>query len=226
MKNLLRPNKNVSFSFLLISGLLALFPLNSIASLTDYIDITSFSSTSNSLHIYKFNQFNDDVQLSSSPLNLDNFSVSIEGFDESNISNLIDAAPFVNGPFDIDSSTYLFLKTRPSTKIIFNFDHPIHHFGASFRDIQNANVRMEFIIEGNNAIPQASFIDDEIRFYGFYSSEPFLKVELQSKNFFTDGFGMDNLMYSISAVPLPAGLYLFVTALLGFAGVKLRGRNV
>ena len=119
----------------------------SIASLTDFIDIASFSSTATTLNTYTFNQFNNDVQLSSSPIKFDNFSVSIEGVDESNVSNLIDAAPFVNGPFDIDESTYLFL-TRPTTKIIFDFDQPTHHFGATFSDIQNANVRMEFIVEG------------------------------------------------------------------------------
>ena len=214
MVNLLWSNKNVNCPSLLISGLFALCPLNSIASLTDFIDIASFSSTATTLKTYTFNQFNNDVQLSSSPINFDNFSVSIEGVDESNVSNLIDAAPFVNGPFDIDASTYLFLKARPATKIIFDFDHPTHHFGATFRDIQNANVRMEFFVEGQHAIPSASFIQNDIRFYGFYASEPFSKVELQSNNFLTDGFGMDNLMYSMSPVPLPAAFWLFASGLI------------
>ena len=223
MVNLLWSNNSVSCLSLLISGLLALCPLNSIASLTDFIDIASFSSTATTLNTYTFNQFNNDVQLSSSPIKFDNFSVSIEGVDESNVSNLIDAAPFVNGPFDIDESTYLFLKTRPTTKIIFDFDQPTHHFGATFSDIQNANVRMEFIVEGQHAIPSASFIQNDIRFYGFYASEPFSKVELQSKNFLTDGFGMDNLMYSMSPIPLPAGIYLFLSGLVGLG--LMRGRN-
>jgi len=221
--NLLWSNNSVSSLPLLISGLFAFSPLNSIASLTDFIDISSFSSTATTLNTYTFNQFKNDIQLSSSPLNLDNFSVSIGGVDESNISNLIDAEPFVNGPFDIDASTYLFLKTRPAIKIIFDFDRPTHHFGATFRDIQNANVRMEFFVEGQNAIPLASFIENDIRFYGFYMSEPFSKVELQSKNFLTDGFGMDNLMYSMSPVPLPAGIYLFLSGLVGLG--LMRGRN-
>ena len=223
MINLLWSIKSVSCQSLLISCLFALFPVNSIASLTDFTDIGSFSSTATTLNTYTFNQFNNDVQLSSSPLNFENFSVSIEGVDESNISNLIDAAPFVNGPFDIDTSTYLFLKTRPTTKIIFDFDNPTYHFGATFRDIQNANVRMEFIVEGQNAIPLASFIQNDIRFFGFYSSEPFSKVELQSKDFLIDGFGMDNLMYSVSLVPLPAAIYPFLSGLVGLG--LMRGRN-
>ena len=77
MVNLLWSNKSVSCPSLLISGLFALCPLNSIASLTDFIDIASFSSTATTLNTYTFNQFNNDVQLSSSPINFDNFSVSI-----------------------------------------------------------------------------------------------------------------------------------------------------
>tara|TARA_S200000501_G_scaffold83340_2_gene75528 strand:+ start:9416 stop:10090 length:675 start_codon:yes stop_codon:yes gene_type:complete len=221
--NFLWSDKSVSCQSLLISGLIALWPLNSIAGLTDFIDIASFSSTATTLNTYTFNQFNNDIQISSSPLNFDSFSVSIEGVDESNISNLLDAAPFVNGPFDIDASTYLFLKTRPATKIIFDFDYPTYHFGATFRDIQNANVRMEFIVEGQSTMPSASFIQNDIRFYGFYSSEPFSSVELQSKSFLIDGFGMDNLMYSMSPVPLPAGIYLFLSGLVGLG--LMRGRN-
>ena len=223
MVNLLWSYKSVNYLSLFFIGLIAICPLNSTASLTDFSDIGFFSSTATNLNTYSFNEFNTDIQLSNSPLNFDNFSILIEGIDQSNISNLIDAAPFVNGPFDINASTYLFLKTRPETKIIFNFDHPSHYFGATFRDIQNANVRMEFIVEGQNAIPLASFIQDDIRFYGFYASEPFSKVELQSKNFLIDGFGMDNLMYSTIPVPLPAGIYLFLSGLVGLG--LMRGRN-
>jgi len=167
-----------------------------------------------------FNSYTTDIQLTNNLSIFDNFTISLVGTEESLIANLIDANPFVHGPFDIDNSTYLFLKTRPNTSVVIDFNNPITQFGAIFRGIQNASERMEFIIGDETVSPTIDPQNDITRFLGFSSSTPFDKIILQSKNELIDGFGMDNIYFNPTLIPLPTSIIFFLSSFLFFTRLK------
>jgi hypothetical protein len=210
--------KNTKFIFLIS---IFIFSLKSNASIVTSSTFETFENTvSSELLNETFNSYSTDIQLTNSPLDFDNFTISLVGTEDSLIANLIDASLFVHGPFDIDNSTYLFLKTRPNTSVVIDFNNPITHFGATFRGLQNGSERMEFIIEDEVITPTIDSQNDTIRFLGLSSSTPFDKITLQSKNELIDGFGMDNIYSNPTLIPLPASIAFFLSSLLFFTRLK------
>ena len=136
--------------------------------------------------------------------------------------NTIDAPPLQYAEFDINGSTVANILYALGTSLTLTFDSPILAFGALFADLNNEALRTEIDVAGVTLVPAIAGIG-EVRFFGFVSDTAFSTITFRGVD--NEGYGMDEVVYggSAPAIPLPAGLPLLLTGLLGFGILRRRG---
>ncbi|MGI9309299.1 MAG: VPLPA-CTERM sorting domain-containing protein, partial [Gammaproteobacteria bacterium] len=132
--------------------------------------------------------------------------------------NQIDAPPPQYSEFNVDGTTIANVLTSYGSSLFVTFDSSITAFGVDLASFNDGLIRTEIVINGVVTTPvvQGAF---DVRFFGFISSDGFTTVEFRGIE--NDGFGMDNVLYgSGTAVPIPAAVWLFGSALAGLGWMR------
>ena len=199
--------------------IISILSFSATASVTTFTDRASFEAASGQLISENFNSITAETSFRSSSLDLGDFSLSMSGsVSSSSQRNFIDIPPlsFPNF-FNVDNTSHVNVLLNQSSSLLLNFDIPIFEFGADFSNLQDDEYRIIINIAGETITP--SIGDDGVRFLGFKSNAVFSTVEFESV-FENDGFAIDNLSYS--AIPIPAGVWLFGSALAGLGVLRRR----
>ena len=198
-----------------VACLCAFFSVNINASLINtYGSWSDFNNAYSYVVTEDFNSIPSGESFKINPLNIGDFSVVRNGLRTDN------EAQFEVSPFN--DSIAGRTTTVTGTDTVFTFINPIMAFAADLSAWNDyGTLRTTVEADGFN-VPVSIESDSTTRFFGFSSSQPFTEVKFIG-NDVGDGWFFDNLAYT--PVPLPAGIYLFLSGLVGLVGAKLRGRN-
>lgn len=174
--------------------------------ITPFQERASFEATTSSLNLETFNSFVSETPFHTSPLDVGDFSLSMTGKPSTRTpTNSIDIPPVQFSRRDVNGTNVASILISERTSFFITFDTPIHEFGANFADFQDDEFRTDIIIGSNILTP-----DIDSTFFGLISDTAFNTVEFRGRS--SDGFGMDNVSYS---VPIPAAVWLFGSGLTG-----------
>lgn len=201
------------------------------ASLTLYSDRATWASAANPTGSEDFNSFTADTQFRTQSVAVNNMLISGSG----SIYNYILAVPtqLIIDQQRIDSSPFILghVRTDPNSNTIsnirFDFSTPVYAWGADFRGIGNSINNSRINVFGSNAELQGSIAtssadNSSLQFIGFTSSAPVESVLIVNTVNSADVFGMDNVQFSITAVPEPTSIAGFGMLTIGFAVLRLR----
>ncbi len=138
---------------------------------------------------------------------------------------------FVSGtvPFNIDGTNFIVASKDIGNILTFNFNTAITAFGFNqnnyFKPIPSGffGLNMDAItLDG-----VSFFINNPSDFFGFISDTPFNSIQFNAftLSFAGENYGLDNVEYSVSAVPVPAAAWFFGTALFGFLGFSRKNKG-
>ena len=161
-------------------------------------------------------------------LDFDDFTLSSTGPNPGRIS--VGTYTAVSGPvpFNIDGTNFIVASKYFSDTLTFNFHTAITAFGFDqnnyFEPIPTGffGLNMDSItLDG-----LSFFVNNPSDFFGFTSDTPFNSIQFNEfgVSLAEDDYGIDNIEYSVSAVPVPAAAWLFGSALLGFFGFTRKRR--
>jgi hypothetical protein len=182
--------------------------------LTVYTDRAAWEAAVSGTFVEEnLNAFNPGVSYELAPLDVGDFTISVSGdtfpgWHQVGPNNTVND---VNGTAQLNAITVLNGRTTLS------FDFPVWAFGAHWAGISDS--RVTSIDVDGTVLPLPNLNQ---AFYGFTSSAPFSSLFLSLTTGGPDGFGMDDVVYSRSAIPEPATLALVG---LGLAALALRRRN-
>jgi len=192
---------------------------NNAATLT-YTEKTAFTSAAGSLRIEDFNALVNGSAFHTTPLDVGAFTLSMTGTPLTT-RNFIDAPPpdYVYFDFSVDGTTFAFIHIDSDDSLFVTFDSPITAFGVDLRELNSDSLSTE-IIAAEITITPAIKGEENLRFIGIISDTPYSTVEFRGLTI--GGFGMDNVMFSGTAIPIPTAIWLFSTGLLGLIGIARR----
>jgi hypothetical protein len=189
------------------------------ASTVVYTDQAAFVAASGALTLQNFNGFTGTTNLGTAPLTVGGFGVSVS----SNSS----AAISPGGASDnIDGSEFLFANLTGTVAdpgaLTFTFASAITSFGANFVSFNN-NVLRESAVIGGVAIDPLPMSPN---FLGFVSNTAFTSITFRNQmgGGNNDSFGLDNVRYSVAAVPEPATWAMMLVGF-GMMGAAMRYRR-
>jgi hypothetical protein len=184
--------------------------------LTVYTDRAAWEVAVSGAYVEKdFDTFNATVSYEFAPVNVGDFTVSVSG--ETFGTDFHSIGP--TGLNTVNGTPHLSAATGPTGGTTLSFSFPIWSFGADWAGTSNGGRVTSINIDGTIlALPNL----EEGLFYGFTSDTPFTSMFMYLTDGDPDGFGMDNVVYTRSAVPEPVTLALMG---LGMAALALRRRN-
>jgi hypothetical protein len=176
------------------------------ALITPFQERVSFEAAASNLNTETFNSFVSDAPFHTAPLDVGDFSLSMLGNPSTRTpTNSIDIPPARFSRIDVDGTNVASILTSSEASLFLTFDHPIFEFGADFADLQDNIFRTDIVIGGDILTPAI-----DTTFFGLISDTAFNKIEFRGRS--SDGFGMDNVSYS---VPIPAAVWFFGSGLTG-----------
>jgi hypothetical protein len=226
----------------LFSGLI-LFATNTNSAVIQYLDRTSWSSAVGTVSgTEDFSGFVSDTQFRTQTVALNGMSVSVDGVSQhlGTQANKIDVAAFeFPGSFDVDGSSYLLADIELAESVgafvpinlRFDFSNPLSAWGVDLASFANAtSVQVEVFGPNPTDAALASFhfphgsgspVSD---FFGFHITDGLLADHIVFSIAAGSGYetiGMDNIAY-VSAIPVPAAIWLFGSGMLGLIGIARR----
>ena len=212
--------------------LMLVCPWPSIAAIITFTDEATFlAAIGGSSDVSEdFNQYATDQSFANGSIDVGAFVLSAQGAWH-NSQNIIDTSPFTfSGISAIDGTPYadFFVKedSYGITSAKIEFHSPVFAFGATFKELSNGTV-LEFLTSSGQEQLQTN-TSGSLQFLGFVASngEAFSEIAFLP-NGARDGFGLDNVHIgnSLSAVPIPAAVWLFGSGLIGLIGLARRKAN-
>jgi len=221
----------MEFLKLFLSAILLITSTQANSAIVTFTDRSAFQASAGTTATENFNtapigNFVDTATFSGlfdDGLNFDDFTLSSTGPLLGRIS--IGTYTFVSGtvPFNIDGTNFIVASKDIGNILTFNFNTAITAFGF------NQNNYFEPIPSGFFGLNMDAitldgvsfFINNPSDFFGFISDTPFNSIQFNTFNTFVlslagENYGLDNVEYSVSAVPVPAAAWLFGSALFGF----------
>lgn len=213
--------------FSILSGLLLLTAVSTCqAAFITYTDRTSWSSNGSVLYTEDFEDYVRDTSFATSPVDVGPFSLSTVGTAVAD-TNLIDVSPFFDAPIpaSFGNATVDMFVWGPSLAADLTFDNPVNGFFADFWAAGNTHelVLTLSLLGGGTTDLLVPGPGNTQESFGFFSNTE-LVTAIRFNNVLNDGFKFDNV--SASVVPVPAAMWLFGTALLGFLGISKRKKTV
>ena len=177
------------------------------------------SDAGSGLSSENFDSFGVDTDFSASALDIGGFSVTYNGTIPAGSFNYIDALP-ASSPNNLFDSNALIGGVLDGETITFTFDTAITAFGAQFAFLNDFADRSVFEVAGET-FQLAQNLGPVIEFFGVVSDTAFTEFTIRGLPA-SEGFGMDDLMYSSTSVPEPSIIWLLGSglALIGFARRK------
>lgn len=190
---------------------------------TVYTSRDAFITDTVNINTENFNSITDFTPYHSTPLDTGAFTISMTGTVRTDSGrNVIDPAPPQFASFDVDGTQIANVLIDSGSSLFLTFDQAIYSFGVDLASLNDNILRTEIIAANTTTTPQIE-AETFVRFFGISSSTAFTTIEF--RGIANDGFGMDNVMYStapVSAVPVPAAVWLFGSGLIGLAGIARR----
>jgi len=217
--------KTITFA---IPGVLLLLATGtSHAVTTTYTDRTAWAGNGQDFYTEDFEGFTSDTSFADSPLDVGPFTLQTNGYaaDRRNIvdvkSYLFKGAPASFGNAAVD----VFIDQGLTASIV--FDTAVEGFFADFLYAGNSSrlTLTLFYLEGGSKQHKVPGPGDSLSPFGVWSSGESI-TSIEFSNSLNDGFYIDNLSATGSvlapAVPVPAAMWLFASALVAFVGFSRR----
>ena len=208
---------------LLVSGM-------SQAVTTTYTDRSVWAGNGTDIYTEDFEGFTTDTSFAANPLDVGPYTFRTNGVAASG-RNVVDVSPFLfsGNPVSFGSAAVdIFIDIGLTASL--TFDTAVEGFFADFLYAGNTselNLTL-FILGGGSKQFKVPGRGTSLSPFGVLSSDHSI-TSIEFSNSLNDGFYIDNLsisrLASTPAVPVPAAVWLFATALIGFIGISRR-RNV
>lgn len=215
-----------------LSTLLLTVASTSFSAVVTYTDRTTWSAAGTVTFTEDFEGYTSDVSFATSAVDVGPFSLSTIGTAVAG-RNLIDRTPWVIGgaPTSLFGNTLVEVFVNdthaafPVTSTEITFDTAVKGFFADFWAAGNTSpltLTLSLLAGGTTDVfvPGPGFGQES---FGFWSTEAITSIIFS--NTVNDGFSMDNIsagQASAPAVPVPAAIWLFGSALIGFFGFMRR----
>lgn len=208
----------------LVASIAVVFVASSQASeaamITTFDDRAAFdAATGGGLLLETFNSFTTDRTFHNTPVDVGDFTISMNNGVARQDVNRIDTPPF-NSSINFDGTPYAGVGGS-NYSLFLTFDAPITAFGADLGFLgvgENSAPRTTLNVLGDSFLPPQ--IGVGFRFFGLVSDTAFNVVEFRTSA--NDGWSFDNVAYGTgeqsTPVPTPSSIAVFIIALLGLAG--------
>lgn len=205
----------------------------SYSAVVTYTDRTTWAGAGTVSYTEDFEGYTSDVSFATSSVDVGPFSLSTIGTAVAG-RNLIDSTPWVIGgaPTSLFGNTLVEVFVNdthtafPVSSMEITFDTAVKGFFADFWAAGNTSpltLTLSLLAGGTTDVyvPGAGIGQES---FGFWSTEAITSIIFS--NTVNDGFSMDNISAgqtsSAPAVPIPAAIWLFGSALIGFFGIVRR----
>ncbi len=196
-----------------------LFVASAEASLISYTDRSTWESAVGSFSTEDFN--------SESTLNFNLGANSVGPFDF-NIAGtqVFGGVRTGNEDDNIDGTTFVLGAETQVNSMTMHFSSPISAFFADFENV-NGGSGLNITVDSTLFNLPAIFGGQDGSF-GVTSTTPFSSIEFGSVNehLGNEVFGIDNVSFQTSAVPVPAAVWLFGSGLIGLIGMRKKTSKV
>ena len=196
------------------------------AQLTPYTDRTTFEAAAGTTIVETFDSFATEDAFHTNAVDAGDFTISADAPINGSY-NFIDRSQngFQDTWADVNGTTAMNVFLNKNRKLIFTFDTAITAFGADFRDINELQSRVDFLINGESVTPSV-YGDDTTNFFGIISDTEFTVLEIDAAYGQNDNFGVDNVTYSMASVPEPKSIALLSIAAGSFGILYYRRRKL
>ena len=184
---------------------IALLPCLSSAATVTFTDRATFEAAAGTVTTQDFESQTVGTNLQNVTTDLGDFSLSVVSIFGGSF-NLIDQF----GLNDPNGSIYASIGLGGGETMTLLFDSAITSFGADFGALNDFVQRSQFEVLGD--ILLAPILSGEASFFGFTSDTAFTSLTIRGLSP-SDGFGIDNITYSVAAIPVPATLPLLAGGL-------------
>ena len=185
---------------------IALLPCLSSAAIVTFTDRTTFVAAAGTVTTQDFESQTVGTNLQNATLDLGDFSLSVVSIFGGSF-NRIDQSAF-NAP---NGSIFAGIGLGGGETMTLLFDSAITSFGADFGSLNDNVQRSQFEVLAD--ILLAPILVGTIpSFFGFTSDTAFTSLTIRGLSP-SDGFGIDNITYSVAAIPVPATLPLLAGGL-------------
>ena len=206
---------------LILTALLIVQTGVSQAAITTFTDRTTWSGNGTVLYTEDFESYVRDTYFATTPVDVGPFTLSTIGTAAAE-TNLIDVSPFFDPPIPAsfgNAAVDIFVEGPLMADLA--FDNPVSGFFADFWAAGNTTelTLTLSLLGGGSADVNVPGPGNALESFGFFSDTDLITA-IRFNNSVNDGFKMDNIAASV--VPVPAAVWLFGTALLGFVGYSRR----
>lgn len=210
---------------LVLAALLGIYAGASHAAITTFTDRTTWSSNGVVLYTEDFESYTEDTYFATTPVDVGPFSLSTVGTAVAE-TNLIDVDPFFDPPIPVsfgNATVDIFVQDPLAADLI--FDNPVSGFFADFWAAGNTSelTLTLSLLGGGSSDVNVPGPGNTLESFGFFSDTDLITA-IRFNNSVNDGFKVDNIAASV--VPVPAAVWLFGSALVGFVGYSRRRKIV
>jgi hypothetical protein len=183
--------------------------------LTPYNNRTAWENAVSGFFIEEdFNSFTTGVSYEFSPVDVGDFNVSVNGQTFDNIHNV--GQPTTSN--DVNGTPQINAATGYTGGTTLAFDFPILAFGADWDGVSDNRTTSIQVAGVGLSIPNL-----EPGFFGFVADEMFSSAQLILTSGGSDGFAIDNAVYS--PIPIPGTILLLGSGLVFLAGLRRKFRK-
>jgi hypothetical protein len=196
------------------------------AAIASYTDAAAFSAAAGPLKLETFNDVVGEPDFRTLPLTVGDLTFQGFGDDQAG-RNYIDQPHTLEDVYDVDGTAILNGVTWVESESGFtiSFAHAVTAFGGTFAAWNDGFLRGGMNVLGQLVTPPLTK-GNQVRFFGVVSDTPFTQLTFEAVTF-SDGFGLDNVLYSSAprpGVPEP-GTWALMIGGLGLTGAALRRRR-
>ena len=188
-----------------LAAAIALLPCLSSAAIVTFTDRSTFEASAGTVTSEDFESQTVGTNLQNATIDLGDFTLSVASVFGTPF-NLIDQSGF-NAP---NASIFAGIGLGDGETMTLLFDIAITSFGADFGALNDFVQRSQFEVLAD--ILLAPILSGEASFFGFTSDTAFTSLVIRGLPE-SDGFGIDNVTYSVAPIPVPATLPLLALGL-------------